>query len=307
VAANIPITFELTVLLAALSCFFGMLVLNRLPLPSHPLDHSRRFARATDDHFFLLIQASDPKFDLEQTQALLAGTGALNVEHLPEDTKSSNSLPRGFVFTLLIAGSAALVPFALAALARESTTQTPRFDIVPDMDFQTKFKAQRANPFFPDGRSMREPVSGTVAVGQLRDDDGLYRGKTPEGAWLRTFPPQITINDATMQRGKQRFGIYCTPCHGEGGLGNGMVNQRALGLAEGTWVPPANLTDTRLIYSPVGELFNTISNGVRNMPSYAKQIKPEDRWAVILYIRALQRSEATTLKDVPKAARGALK
>jgi len=305
--ANVPITFELTVLFASISCFVGMLLLNRLPRPAHPLDHVTRFARVTDDRFFLMIEASDPKFDLQSTQALLNGTGAVSIEQVQEDVSSPNVLPRSIMFTLLILGTAATVPFAVAALSRESTSQSPRFHIVPDMDFQTKYKAQRSNPFFADGRASRAPIPGTVAVGRLNDDDHFYRGKTSKGAFARTLPAQIKTDNATMQRGKERFGIYCTPCHAENGQGGGMVSLRAASLAEGSWVPPSNLTEERLVYQPVGELFNTISNGIRNMPAYGRQIKVEDRWAIILYLRALQRSQATSPRDVPEAERRALK
>jgi mono/diheme cytochrome c family protein len=307
IPANIPITFELTVLLSAITCFLGMLVLNRLPNPAHPLDHLPRFARVTDDRFFLLIQASDPKFDLEQTKALLEGTQPVSLEHLPEDVHSSNKLPRIIVFGLLILGSASLVPFAMAALARESTNTAPRIHIVPNMDFQPKYKSQRQNTFFADQRAMREPIAGTVAIGHLQNDEHYFRGKADDGSWARTFPMQVQVDDATMARGKQRFGIYCTPCHGDDGKGMGMVARRAAGLNEGTWVPPTNLTEERLHFMPVGELFNSVSNGIRNMPAYGRQIPVADRWSIILYVRALQRSQATGINDVPAAERGSLK
>jgi mono/diheme cytochrome c family protein len=294
-------------LLSAISCFLGMLMLNKLPLPAHPLDHVGRFSRATNDRFFLLIQASDPKFDTADTRALLDGTGAAVIESVSEDIKTPAALPKGIMYVLLILAAASLVPFALAAVARVSTSDKPRLHVVPDMDWQPKFKAQRATDLFADGRADRTPVEGTVAVGQLHDDDHLYRGKVEGGAWARTLPPQIKADQVTMARGKERFGIYCTPCHGENGQGQGAVHLRAASLNEGTWVPPSNLTEERFRFMPVGEIFNTVTNGVRNMPAYGKQIKAEDRWAIILYLRALERSRATTVNDVPVAARGALK
>jgi mono/diheme cytochrome c family protein len=150
-------------------------------------------------------------------------------------------------------------------------------------------------------------VAGTVAVGQLNDDDHFYRGKTEKGAFARTFPAQVKIDEVTMARGKERFGIYCTPCHAENGQGGGMVHVRAASLNEGSWVPPSNLTEQRLVYEPVGQLFNTITNGIRNMPAYGRTIKPADRWAIILYLRALQRSQGTSPMDVPEAERRNLK
>jgi mono/diheme cytochrome c family protein len=177
---------------------------------------------------------------------------------------------------------------------------------VPDMDSQEKFKAQRKNPFFADGRSMRLDVAGTVAQGELREDDHFYRGKVG-GAFAKTFPSQLEISLATMQTGREKFGIYCSPCHGVDGIGQGMVHLRARALLQGTWVPPTDLHQENMLYKPVGELFDTISRGIRNMPPYARQIDVADRWAVVLYLRALQRSEAARLDDLPESERGALK
>jgi mono/diheme cytochrome c family protein len=306
VPANIPITFEVTVLFSALTCFFSMMILNKLPTFSHPLDRYRRFARSTNDRFFVLIQASDPKFDARQTAQLLDSTHPLGVETIMEDTTSSSTIPRGIIFGLLIVGSAATVPFALSVLARVSTSDRPRVHIVPDMDSQEKFKTQRANAFFADGRAMRLDVAGTVAQGELRDDDHYFTGKVGN-AFAKTFPSQLDISLQTMARGKEQFGIYCTPCHGQDGAGQGMVHQRARALLQGTWVPPTDLHQENLLYKPVGELFDNVSRGIRNMPPYARQIDVADRWAIILYLRALQRSGAAKLEDVPEGERGALK
>jgi mono/diheme cytochrome c family protein len=305
VAANIPITFELTVLFSALTAVFGMLALNKLPLPSHPLDLKERFARSTDDRFYVLVQASDPVFDERDTRTLLEQSGAAVVEDVPEDVKSPSEMPRGILYVLLILAAASTIPFALAAYARESRSAKTRIHIVPDMDFQQKFKAQRMNTFFADRRADRPQEDGTIAVGELRDDDHLYAGKL-NGGFARTFPPSIKIDQATMEHGRERFGIYCTPCHGQVGEGDGMVHQRALSLAEGTWVPPSNMTEERLRVMPVGEIFNTITHGVRNMPAYGKQIPTEDRWAIILYVRALQKSRAAELKDLSEQERESL-
>jgi mono/diheme cytochrome c family protein len=306
VPANIPITFEVTVLFAALSCFFSMLMLNKLPQPSHPLDRIRRFARATNDRFFVLIQASDPKFDRRDTKKLLDATSPRGIETVMEDTSTSATLPRGIIYALLIIGSAATVPFALAVLARVSTSEQTRINIVADMDSQEKFKAQRKNPFFADQRAMRLDVPGTVAQGELREDDHFYRGKVG-GAFAKTFPSQLEISLESMQTGREKFGIYCTPCHGVDGAGQGMVHLRARSLLQGTWVPPTDLHQENLLYKPVGELFDTISRGIRNMPPYARQIDVADRWAVVLYLRALQRSQAGVLEDLPESERGGLK
>jgi len=306
IPANVPIMFELTVLLSAITTLVGMLMLNNLPEPSHPLDQVRRFARVTDDKFFLMILASDPKFDDIDTRALLETTHPVAIEAVLEDRKTADKLPTGLVYGLIIVAVASVVPFALAAKARYTKSDSPRIHIIQDMDSQPKYKAQRENSFFADKRAARPAIDGTVAVGDARDDDKLYKGKDGD-AWTRTFPSQIALTEATMDRGRQRFGIYCTPCHGQIGLGDGMVAKRADSLAQGTWIPPTNMTQEYLRQMPVGELFNSISNGIRNMPGYASQIKTEDRWAIIMYVRALQRSRNGSINDLPPDARASLK
>ncbi|HEX2733673.1 MAG TPA: quinol:electron acceptor oxidoreductase subunit ActD [Polyangiaceae bacterium] len=294
-AANVPIGFELSVLFAAITTFLSMLLLNGLPRLSSPLDHVKRFLRASDDKFFIVIESADPKFDEKATRTLLDETHADAVEAVPtDDHLSSDRIPSGIIYTILIAIAVSLIPFGLFASARNSLTTNPPYNIVSNMDYQAKYKAQRKNDFFKssDSRAMRMPVEGTVAVGDLRDDAHFYEGKDASGAFARTFPSAFTVDDAAIARGQERFGIYCTPCHGQTGDGDGMVHRHAFALQEGTWVKPTNIADPKIADKSVGELFNTISNGIRNMPGYARQVPPADRWAIILYVRALQKSQA---------------
>ena len=311
IPANVPIMFELTVLFSGITALVSMLVLNNLPLPAHPLDLVKRFARSTNDRFFLLIEAADPKFDEKATRALIDGTHPDVVEAVPEDRTTSNRLPPIVVYGSIILAVAAAVPFALAAKARNSKSASPRIHLMGDMDWQPKYKAQRENPIFEDGRATRPQVDETVAVGELRDDDHFYRGKI-NGAFARTFPSEVSFDEATMTRGRERFGIYCTPCHGFTGDGNGMVAMRAAELRErsdyqGSWVAPTNLTQDSIKMQPVGQLFETITHGVRNMPAYGSQIVPADRWAIVLYLRALERSRTASVDDVDPAERANLK
>ena len=289
IPANIPIMFELTVLLSAITAVFGMLILNGLPRPAHPLDLKQRFARASDDRFFLLIEASDANFDSSVTEQLLQDTKPAHLETAFEDENSSNEIPRGLVYTLLIVAVVALVPFAVIAKARETKTSTPMLHAVADMDWQPKYKAQRANPFFEDGRAARKPPAGTVASGDLREDAHYYTGKI-DGVWANTFPGQLQPSMKTVSRGQERFGIYCTPCHGLDGQGNGLVHERATSLQQGGWVPPSDVHQEYLQTQPVGQIFNSISNGIRNMQGYKAQISTGDRWAIVMYLRALQRT-----------------
>lgn len=205
------------------------------------------------------------------------------------------------ITTILIAlGS---IPFALAAMARAVPSSHTRIHIIQDMDNQPKFRAQHANPLFADGRAMRPVVAGTVAQGQLEADDHYNRGVV-DNDWATTFPPQVQVNLDLVYRGQDRFNIYCTPCHGYAGYGDGMINQRAmdlvnLGLNGTTWVQPKNMHEQLIREQPVGQTFNTITNGVRNMSGYAAQIPTEDRWAIVAYVKALQRSQAADLNDLP--------
>lgn len=198
------------------------------------------------------------------------------------------------VVLLLAAVSVALLAFAYRD--RTAKTTLTRIDLIPDMDNQRKFRAQAANPAFEDGRAMRPEIPGTMAVEHYSDDEHFSKG-TVGDAWAATMPLKVDMN--LMKRGKERFGIYCAPCHGHAGDGNGMTARRATKLAEGTWMPPTDYHTQRLREMPVGQIFHTITYGVRKMPPYGAQIPPRDRWAIIAYVRALQRSQNATLKDVP--------
>jgi hypothetical protein len=166
-----------------------------------------------------------------------------------------------------------------------------------DMHDQPKAKPQSKSAFFVDGRTGRLPVDGTVARGELRDDDHLYRGKV-DGVFVTTFP--FKIDAAIMERGRERYAIFCAPCHGATGLGNGMVIQRGFKVAA------ASHHIERLHFAPVGYWFDVITNGFGVMFGYAAQIPAPDRWAIIAYVRALQLSRSATIEDIPEAMREAV-
>jgi len=162
-----------------------------------------------------------------------------------------------------------------------------------DMHDQPKYVPLRQSSFFNDARSARPVVEGTVARGQLHDDELMYTGKV-KGADATVFP--MRVDAAVMARGQQRFNIYCSPCHGRTGQGDGMVVRRG-------YRRPPSMHQDRLRAAPPGHFFDVITNGFGAMPDYAAQIKAEDRWAIVAYIRALQLSEHATLADVPAADR----
>jgi mono/diheme cytochrome c family protein len=211
--------------------------------------------------------------------------------------------PRWIFLVTLVLVAASWIPFALIYRARAARHPYSRILILPDMTKQPKYRPQRMNTAFADARADRRPVEGTVAQGDAMTDDRVSLGRE-NGAWVTAFP--VPVTESLMHRGHERYGIYCSPCHGLAGDGDGMVAKRADKLQEGTWVPPSSLHDARLRAMPIGQLFNTITNGVRNMPPYGAQIPVADRWAILAYVRALQLSRNAPLDDVPSDARGSL-
>jgi mono/diheme cytochrome c family protein len=166
-----------------------------------------------------------------------------------------------------------------------------------DMHTEPRYQPLAETEFFSDHRSARPQVEGTVARRpeggpddpHLRIDEARYTGKI-DGEDIDQFPIPIAKED--IERGQNRFNVYCTPCHGHLGDGNGMVVMR------GFRQPPSYYSD-RLMNAPVGHFFDAVTNGFGAMPSYASRIQPDDRWRVIAYIRALQLSESASLNDVP--------
>jgi mono/diheme cytochrome c family protein len=150
-----------------------------------------------------------------------------------------------------------------------------------DMHTQPRYKVYAGTDFFSDGRSERPQIEDTVARGQLHLDEARYTGKV-NGKDIETIPIQITKED--VLRGQQRFNIYCSPCHGRAGNGQGMI------VARGLRQPPSYY-DERLLNAPVGHFFDVMSNGYGSMYSYASRVAVDDRWRIAAYIRALQLSQ----------------
>ena len=133
----------------------------------------------------------------------------------------------------------------------------------------------------------------------MRDDDHLYRGKDSKGAWATNFPASISVDATLLEHGKDRYTVYCYPCHGALGDGKGIVSEYG-------WGAPANFHSDNFRKMPDGEIFNTITNGKNTMFPYADKLTPKDRWAVIAYVRALQRAQMGTAADVPPANKSEL-
>lgn len=162
-----------------------------------------------------------------------------------------------------------------------------------DMQVQPRYNPYDASLFFDDGRSVRQPVPGTVARGHLRLDELLYTGKV-DGKDAEVFPFPITRAD--LERGRQEYNIYCSPCHDYTGSGRGMI------VLRGFPQPPSFHMD-RLRQVAVGHFFDVMTNGLGVMYPYNDRVTPEDRWRIAAYIRALQLSQNSTVADVPAAER----
>jgi mono/diheme cytochrome c family protein len=165
-----------------------------------------------------------------------------------------------------------------------------------DMHDAPRYEPYEKSDFFPDRRSARPLVAGTVARGHLHDDSPVNTGRVG-AAFVATLPVPVTME--LVRRGQQRYDIFCSPCHGLTGRGDGMVVRRG-------FRPPASFHDARLRAQPDGYVFDVMTNGFGAMPDYATQLPIADRWAVVAYVRALQLSQNATLADVPADRRGEL-
>jgi len=165
-----------------------------------------------------------------------------------------------------------------------------------DMHNQPKYIPLRESDFHADGRSARPVVEGTVARGLLREDGLLETGKA-DGKAAAELPYPVTAQ--VLARGRERFDIFCSPCHDRTGRGNGMIVRRG-------YRQPPSLHVDRLRQAPVGHFFDVITNGFGAMPDYRTQVPVRDRWAIVAYIRALQLSESATLTEVPPEERNKL-
>jgi mono/diheme cytochrome c family protein len=197
------------------------------------------------------------------------------------------------ILALVVVGTVSIFGF------RGSRTTKPPLEVFPDMDRQPKYKNQAASAFFADGRTDRPLPAGVVARGDLRADDHLYTGKAANGSFLAGFPASLTIDAKLLERGKDRYSIFCLPCHGAIGDGNGITKAYGMGATP-------TYHDDRLRKMTEGEIYNTITVGKGNMLSYADKLSAEERWAVIAYVRALQRSQTGTINDVPASHKSEL-
>ncbi|HUF23920.1 MAG TPA: cytochrome c [Vicinamibacterales bacterium] len=186
---------------------------------------------------------------------------------------------------------ASLLP--LAGCARGCTSGSPPIHLNPSMDDQPKVRPQTASTFFYDGASMRQPVPGTVPIGGLKEDVGFFTGKGADGQFVAAIP--MTVDEALVERGRQRYVIYCQPCHDARGDGRGILFQRGN-------VPTASFHQEKILNYTDGQIFDVITNGIGLMAGYKWPIPPDDRWAIVAYVRDLQRMRSASATGLPAEA-----
>lgn len=183
--------------------------------------------------------------------------------------------------------------FFLAGCARGCTSSRPPIHLNPSMDDQPKVQAQSASTFFFNGQSMREPVPGTIPIGGLKEDTAYFTGKGADGQFVAAIPRPV--DEAGLERGRQRFTIYCQPCHDARGDGKGILFQRGN-------VPTATFHQEKLLKYTDGQIFDVITNGSGLMGPYRSAIPVADRWAIVAYVRQLQRDRQARAASAPAAA-----
>jgi cytochrome c5 len=189
-----------------------------------------------------------------------------------------------------LAAAVAALSLALGACSNFTSRQPP-LQVWPDMKRQDKYKAQGASQFFADGRASRRPVEGTVSQQSYRPDEAYSTGVSADGVYAARNPEPFTAE--LLRQGQTKFNVYCAPCHDRTGSGRGIVPSKVV------WVP-GDLHDARISNFVDGELYHIISYGRRTMPAYRYQMNEKERWAVVAYIRALQRARRGSIGDVPE-------
>lgn len=198
----------------------------------------------------------------------------------------------GLVFLLII------LMILFSSCSQETPSENPPVHLNPNMDDQPKYEAMEESRFFLNRSAMRMPVEGTVARGQLYDDTAYYQGKDVDGKFIKKIPVEMTL--LLLKYGQERYNIFCMPCHGQSGYGQGIVVKKG-------FLPPPSFHLDRLRDVEDGYVYDVISNGIRNMPAYRAQIPVSDRWAIVAYFRALQKSQNATISDIPQEIKETLK
>jgi mono/diheme cytochrome c family protein len=278
--AFIPITFEVTVLLATLSTVIGMIAFFfNFPMNSHPLNDTDYMRRVSLDKFGIVIYADDPAFNESKLRDLLTGLNGreISLVYYPPKEEFPLFQPK---FILFLAG-VAVVASVITYLSLNVILYLPPYDFMMD---QEKVNPQERSEYFSDNISMRPPVKGTVAKGFI-----------PYPFMGNPNPPEVLVNPLLPTRevlglGQKKYKTFCSPCHGEHGDGDSRLR--------GQFPNPPTFHSSRSREMADGMLFHIMTNGQNIMPSYTSQVTREERWSIVHYIRVLQRAKNASPADI---------
>jgi mono/diheme cytochrome c family protein len=283
----IPITFEVTVLLAAIATVFGMLILfNKLPWINNPLQDTPFMKRVTSDKFGIAIEADDEKFSEKEIRALFSSTGAVQIEDV--FFYKSNLYEKTPIFDKKF-NAAVIVTAIVTAIVSYFTLNFILYDIQPFdwMWKQARIDAQASSEFFANDAGMRPPVEGTVPRNWLP-----YEYKGQPDSLVKFLANPLAVNMEVLKNGQTKYNTYCSVCHGYYGDGDSRLR--------GQFPNPPSMHTDRLRNLRDGNIYHIITNGQNVMPSYAEQIASDDRWAIIHYLRVLQRAKDAKDSDLPQ-------
>ena len=282
--AFVPVSFEITVLFAAVLSTLAMIIFYfKFPNNAHPLHDTQYMKRVSSDKFGLSIQAEDPTFDEKTVREFLKSVGGKEIAPVffePEELSHGQKL-----FDLKFIGVLMLVALTVSATTYFTLNKLMYMQPFNWMMVQNKLKAQQSSELFKDGIGMRQPVEGTVARGFMPYP---FKGK-PEDAGKYLVNPLLPTKEV-LDRGKTKYLIFCSPCHGNFARGDSRL--------QGQFPNPPTLHSDKVRNWPDGRIYHVITEGQNAMPSYAPQISPEDRWAIINYFRVLQRAQNAKESDL---------
>jgi mono/diheme cytochrome c family protein len=275
--AFVPIAFELTVLFASVLSVLAMIVIYfKMPNNSHPLHDTPYMRAVSSDKFGIYVQAADPIFDEARVRQHFSHLGARSIETVRFNVRAlAERRPLLEVRFLGVLAVTALVTVAVTYFVYNTLMYMPPYNWMMD---QAKLKPQKPSPLFADGIGQRRPVEGTVARGFLPYP---YAGR-PEEAGRALVNPLLPTADV-LARGRSKFLAFCSPCHGNFARGD----SRLLGQ----FPSPPTLHSDKVRNWPDGRIYHVITEGQNAMPSYASQISRDDRWAIVRYLRVLQRAQ----------------
>ena len=282
--AFVPVSFELTVLFASVLSTLTMIILYfQFPNTAHPLHDTQYMKHISSNKFGLSIQAEDPKFDEKLVRGFLKSVGGKEITAVffePEEINHGQKL-----FDLKFIGVLAVVALTVSAATYFTLNKLMYMQPFNWMMVQNKLKAQQPSELFKDGIGMRPPVEGTVARGFMPYP---FKGK-PEDAAQYLVDPLLPTKEV-LDRGKSKYLTFCSPCHGNFARGDSRL--------QGQFPNPPTLHSDKVRNWTDGRIYHVITEGQNAMPSYAPQISPEDRWAIINYIRVLQRAQNAKEPDL---------